>query len=153
LPVRDYRTTIRGVATEDGMLGLRRTRSHDPIAITGCMVAHPELRDLIDTTTFTPGADVTVRVGADECIAFEGRAPRRVVFQARVHNVELEVPAASFFQPHVDAPELLVDLVRAIVGEPERFADLYCGVGLFATTVPAGRVVAVERDRASAQAA
>jgi 23S rRNA (uracil1939-C5)-methyltransferase len=158
LTPRDYRSTIRGIATSDGVLGLRRTRSHEPVSIRGCMVAHPRLRELIDTTEFTAGAEVTTRVapGTDERLAFEGRAPRRAALHARVHDVELDIPASSFFQPHIDAPARLVDLVRAIVGrdgDPDRLADLYCGVGLFAASVPAGSVVAVERDRTAARAA
>ncbi len=76
---------------------------------------------------------------------------------SRVGEVDLEVPVRSFFQPHVDAPVTLTALVREMLAgvapDARRLADLYSGVGLFATTIPAATVVAVERDRTAAGAA
>ncbi|HEY3832665.1 MAG TPA: class I SAM-dependent RNA methyltransferase [Acidimicrobiia bacterium] len=152
LRARKYRTTIRGVATADGMLGLHRTRSHEPVPIRGCLIAHPRLRDVIDSETFTPGREVTLRVATDGTVGRDADTVRM-----RVHSVDLEVPVRSFFQPHADAPARLAELVRDALGDVDtttrRLADLYCGVGLFAATVPAASVVAVERDRAASAAA
>jgi 23S rRNA (uracil1939-C5)-methyltransferase len=152
LRTRDYRTTIRGVATADGTLGLRRTHSHEPVPIRGCLIAHPALRAVIDSETFTPGSEVTLRVAADGTV---GRDADTV--SMRVDPADLDVPVRSFFQPHADAPTRLAELVReafdGVDAGTRRLADLYCGVGVFAATVPAASVVAVERDRAASAAA
>jgi 23S rRNA (uracil1939-C5)-methyltransferase len=64
LPLADYRTTVRGVADADGRVALRRHRSHDLVAVPGCLVAHPLVVDVLDAGRFPPGAEVTVRAGA-----------------------------------------------------------------------------------------
>jgi 23S rRNA (uracil1939-C5)-methyltransferase len=112
------------------------------------------LRDVIDSETFTPLREVTLRVSTDGTVGRD-----RDTVHMRVGATDLEVPVRSFFQPHADAPASLVQLVRDAVHDVDvdpstrRLADLYCGVGLFAATVPAGSVVAVERDRAASAAA
>ncbi len=185
----DYRTTIRALVTADGEIALRKARSHDAIAITGCMVADPGLRALIDTVRFSPYQPVTLRAGAgtSERLAV-GAGPRPASlpsdvawsdnskhaktkrdasttgsFTARVGAARFEVPPTAFFQPHVDGPARLSELVAEMLPElssraerrvgEQRLADLYAGVGLFATTLPAASVVAVERHRPSAEAA
>ena len=59
-----YRTTVRAEAGDDGRLALRRHRSHDLVAVPGCLVAHPAVAEILDAGRFPPGARVTVRVGA-----------------------------------------------------------------------------------------
>jgi 23S rRNA (uracil1939-C5)-methyltransferase len=68
-----------------------------------------------------------------------------------VAGVRLRVSARSLFQAGPDAAEALVGEVADALGPCETLADLYAGVGLFATTVGRGaRVVAVEASASSA---
>jgi 23S rRNA (uracil1939-C5)-methyltransferase len=64
LPAVDYRTTVRGVADAEGRVALRRSRSHDLVAVPGCLVAHPLVVGVLAEGRFPPGAEVTVRAGA-----------------------------------------------------------------------------------------
>jgi tRNA/tmRNA/rRNA uracil-C5-methylase (TrmA/RlmC/RlmD family) len=72
----------------------------------------------------------------------------------RYGSHELTVAADGFWQPHREAPRVLVETVLDMLAPRtgERVLDLYSGVGLFARFLadavgPAGRVVAVEGDR------
>lgn len=64
LPATGYRTTLRGVAGDDGRVALRRRHSHDLVAVPGCLVAHPLVAEVLAEGRFPPGAAVTVRAGA-----------------------------------------------------------------------------------------
>lgn len=64
LPDTGYRTTLRGVAGDDGRVALRRRHSHDLVAVPGCLVAHPLVAEVLAEGRFPPGAVVTVRAGA-----------------------------------------------------------------------------------------
>ena len=46
LPATGYRTTLRGVADSAGRFALRKRLSHDPVAVPGCLVAHPRLAEV-----------------------------------------------------------------------------------------------------------
>ena len=71
------------------------------------------------------------------------------------------ISAESFFQTRPDGADALVDSVKSMVsdlldnsqGEQSTLVDAYCGVGLFAGSLAAGRdnwrVVAAERGRSS----
>lgn len=64
LPATGYRTTLRGVADDEGLVALRRHHSHDLVAVPGCQVAHPLVVEVLAEGRFPPGAAVTVRAGA-----------------------------------------------------------------------------------------
>lgn len=57
------RTTVKGVADSEGRFSLRRRRSHDPIHIAGCLINHPLVQEIVEESTFAPGAKVTIRAG------------------------------------------------------------------------------------------
>jgi 23S rRNA (uracil1939-C5)-methyltransferase len=170
------RTTVRGVADAEGRFAFRRRRSHELIAIDACPVAHPLVDDVIAHSTFPPGAEVTIRVGArtgDRMVLVgpargESRVPDGVTVVGedelgRGHRTWIHeeaagrrwrVSARSFFQASPEGAEALVAAVSGLVDEhapgATRLVDLCCGVGLFAGTVGAGRsVVGVERSAAS----
>ena len=170
------RTTVRGVADADGRFAFRRRRSHELIAIGACPVAHPLADEIIRSSTFPPGAEVTIRVGArtgerlvlvspdagDARVpdgvtlvgADELRSGHRAWFHELAADRRWRVSAGSFFQASPEGAEALVDAVGAIIDEhaPDapRLVDLCCGVGLFAGTVGRGRsVVGVERSASS----
>jgi 23S rRNA (uracil1939-C5)-methyltransferase len=181
LATTGYRTTLRGVADEAGRFSLRRHVSHHLVAVPGCLVAHPLVVEVLAEGRFPPGAEVTVRAGArtgerlvvvDE-VPGEGiggdvavpagvrvvtgaelAAGKRAWLHEEVAGVRLRVSARSFFQAGPEGAEALIAAVGAAVGEVgdgRRLADLYGGVGLFATTV--GRRARVELVEASASSA
>jgi 23S rRNA (uracil1939-C5)-methyltransferase len=176
LPATGYRTTLRGLVDGDGRFCLRRHHSHDLVPVPGCLVAHPLVAEVVTEGRFPPGAEIMVRVGArtgDRMVVVDGdaggdvtvppgvrvvngaalAAGRRAWLYEEVHGVRLRVSARSFFQAGPDAAEALVTTVAAVlgdVGEADRLADLYGGVGLFAATLGRrGRVELVEGSPAA----
>ena len=90
LPAAGARTTLRGVADGEGRFALRRRRSHDLVAVPGCLVAHPLVAEVLREGTFPPGAEVTVRAGAatgERMVVVDGRGG------APVDPDDVDVPA------------------------------------------------------------
>ena len=128
-----WRTRMQYVHLPGGGIGLRRHRSHDVVEIDRCLLAAPGARE--------PG---------------EGMV-REVVEISHGRQV-FEVAADGFWQPHVDAPRVLVDCVLDLLGPRpgEAVLDLYAGVGLFAAFLgeavgSTGSVVMVEGDRRASE--
>ena len=98
--------------------------------------------------------DIEVPDGVRVVTGDELAAGRRAWLHEEVAGVRLRVSARSFFQAGPEVAEDLVATVGAAAGDVAagaRFADLYGGVGLFATTV--GRAARIELVEASASAA
>jgi len=174
LPAAGYRTTIR-LAVDRGGVGFRAARSHDVVAVDECLVAHPLAAELITGGRYDGCDEVMIRVGARTgeamVVAYPSAAavsvPSGVTLvgadelasgrQAWIHELVAGRPwrisAESFFQTRPDGAEALVDEVRSaverLVGTPSRLVDLCAGVGLFAGTVPADHVTAVEQSRSA----
>ncbi len=176
LPAERVRTTVRGTAGPDGRFAFRRRRSHDPVVVDSCLIAHPAVEEIIRDGWFDEADEVTIRVGArtGERLVIvsptaagsrvpagvtlvgtdELRAGRRAWFHEEVAGRTWRVSAGSFFQASPEGAEALVAEVGALVHrfapEAQRLVDLCCGVGLFAGTVGAERaVVGVERSASS----
>jgi 23S rRNA (uracil1939-C5)-methyltransferase len=176
LPAAGLRTTVRGIADPDGRFAFRRRRSHDLIAVDSCLVAHPAVDDLMARSSFPPGAEVVIRVGArtgermvvvgpsangtvvPEDVTVVGEDELRGGHRAWIHEEvagrSWRVSAKAFFQASPEGAEALVAAVQGFVEahapRAERIVDLCCGVGLFAGTVGHGAaVVGVERSAAS----
>jgi 23S rRNA (uracil1939-C5)-methyltransferase len=176
LAAERLRTTVRGVADADGRFALRRRRSHEPVAVGSCLIAHPAVDEIIAGSTFRPGAEVVIRVGArtgdrlvvvspgaSGCVVPEGvalvgtdelRAGRRAWIHEEAARRRWRVSAEAFFQASPEGAEALVAAARGMVdahaGPGGRLVDLCCGVGLFAGALGEGReVVGVERSAAS----
>lgn len=159
LPTTEYRTTVRAAVDPDGRLGFRHARSHEVVAAAGCLVAHPTIADLLATERFPGAEEVTIRVGARTgellVVAHQGDATDSAAapLHEEVAGRRWRISAESFFQGRVDGAEALVAEVRAAVqelaGTPDTLVDLCSGVGLFAGTVEAARVVAVEANHAA----
>ncbi|MCB1030192.1 MAG: class I SAM-dependent RNA methyltransferase [Acidimicrobiales bacterium] len=164
------RTTVKGVADSEGRFSLRRRRSHDPIHIAGCLITHPLVQEIVETSTFAPGANVTIRVGArtSERLVIVGpsaagssvpsdvllvgadelRAGRRAWFHEEVGGRRWRVSAESFFQASAQGADALVSVVRDYV---DRFGsgaglgiDQESGPGSGSTSAPStgsGRLV------------
>jgi 23S rRNA (uracil1939-C5)-methyltransferase len=170
LPPTGYRTTVR-MAVVAGRAAFHGHRSHELVPIDRCLVAHPLLQDLIGWGRYEGATEVTLRCGAatgerlvlaaphahgvevaDDVVVIGANEVKRGR-TARIHEIvagrRFLISATSFFQARLDGAEALVDAVRADFvddEEPGTFVDAYCGVGLFAGLLGAGRkIVAVER--------
>ena len=162
-----YRTTIRVVGDDDGRPAYRADRSHDLVPATGCLVAHPALRELLDTIVVDPGLEVTLRVSAatgdltarwdrrrgdvPSLPAEVGVGPNARLTE-RLAGHDFRVSAGSFFQSGPEAAELLVEAVRRAAPELDGAAavlDAYAGVGLFAlaATDPGSLLTTIESSR------
>jgi tRNA/tmRNA/rRNA uracil-C5-methylase (TrmA/RlmC/RlmD family) len=136
-PGLGWRTRMQYVDLPDGSVsgrGLRKHRSHEVVEIDHCLIAHP---DAIDA-------------GAGHMTVIES-----VEAAHGVH--EFAVASDGFWQPHVAAPQTLVDCVLDFLAPAtgESVVDLYAGVGLFAAYLAdavgdEGPVIAVEGDREAA---
>lgn len=173
LAAERFRTTVRGTTSPDGRFAFRRRRSHEPVMVDSCLVAHPLVEEIIAEGTFGAAADVTIRVGArtgerlvlvgptaaDVVVpddvrvvgADELKAGRRAWFREEVAGRSWRISAGSFFQASPEGAEALVSevtrLVRRLAPGADRLVDLCCGVGLFAGTVGAAHAtVGVERS-------
>lgn len=167
-----FRTTLRAAVDASGRAGIRAHRSHDPVIGPSCRVAHPLAEELLVDSRYPGASEVTIRVGArtgDRLVVVDEGAARVTVpdgvgvvlaaspGDAAIHEVidgvRLRISAGSFFQTRPDGAEALVEAVRSGLGGPggvDRLVDLCAGVGLFAATVPASSVVAVESSASSA---
>ncbi len=168
VPAERSRGQLR-LAVVDGRLGLRRHRGHDVVPLDDCLVAQPNLAELLAPGVVDPGpaTEVTLRVaaGTGERLAVAEPADARLrvpedvaagpgqCFHTEVAGHRLRVSAEAFFQARAAGAEALVEVVGAQVADaPDGpFVDLYGGVGLFAVTVAGERpVVVVERSKAAA---
>jgi len=175
LPSVGFRTSIRCLVTPDGP-AFRGARSHDPVPIDSCMVAHPGLDELLRAGGFGSAAEVTLRIGAatgERLVVVAPGVPedlrlpsdvrvvgddelaegRRAWFHDEVAGRRFRISARSFFQTRTDGAEALVAAVRDAGGDAwgtGRLVDLYGGVGLFASTLGEGMSVElVESGRSS----
>lgn len=166
-----YRTRVE-FAVADGVVGLRRHRSHDVIPVTGCPIAVPDVdAALAETLAELADAPSQLRgISALDVVAASGEADTVVVevptdqptppiditevVRTDAGERAMGVDARGFWQVHRDAPRAFVETVLAAAGvrEGERVLDLYSGVGLFSVPLAEavgrdGQLVAVESDR------
>lgn len=170
---RGYRTRLRCVVSDHGRLGLRAHRSHDVVVIDECWVGSPRFRDAF-SVTWTGCSEVELRAIGDGPVfavawrdssrgrTFELRTIRNEPMDAttmsrpRVGDDVFEVGPTSFWQAHVDAPDMLqrrvLELLEPSLGDVA--VDLYCGVGLLSVPLlravgSRGRVTAIESSPAA----
>lgn len=137
-----WRIAARWHATADGRPGFRRWHRDDVIAVESCPVLAAPLRAAMGDALGAGRA----RLGTDGAVG-EGRART----EQRVRHRRWSVSGAGFWQGHIDAASVLVDLVldHAAPAPGQQWWDLYAGAGLFAAFLgesvgPSGRVLAVE---------
>jgi 23S rRNA (uracil1939-C5)-methyltransferase len=175
LPDRGFRTTVRA-GVRDGRAGFRARRSHHVVVPDSCLVAHPLAEELLIEGRFEGCDEVTIRVGAStgerlvvatpnadavsvpEDVTVVGRDELRRGRRASIHEEVAgrtwRISARSFFQTRPDGAAALVEVVRDLVARhgPDvvtHLVDLYAGVGLFAGSLDAAEVTAVERSASS----
>lgn len=144
VPAEGERTTIRVVGRPGGV-GYRREESHEVVDASGCLVAHPTLRELLGVLDVRPGTEVSLRCSVatgertavwDGPLDAVGGLPGDVGIGAGAHLSEtvhhaatardpseeaavtsLRVSADSFFQSGPLAAGLLVDAVARAAPE------------------------------------
>jgi tRNA/tmRNA/rRNA uracil-C5-methylase (TrmA/RlmC/RlmD family) len=139
-----WRSRMQYVDLPDGGLGLRKHRSHEVIEIDDCLI------DASDRTSpVEEGRSAAARLP---------RPARRQSVTTSYGNHSFEVAADGFWQPHLEAPRVLVETALEMLApqEGERALDLYAGVGLFSAFLadavgPGGSVVAVEGDKVASR--
>lgn len=132
-----WRSRMRYVDLGEGRRGLRRHRSHEVVEVEDCLIdAHaPRIPE------------------AGRSPVSKGPVVEEAVTTAHGDRT-FAVEPDGFWQPHVHAPQVLVEAAMEL-GAPragERVLDLYSGVGLFSAFLAeavgeSGSVVAVEGDR------
>ncbi|RZV44053.1 MAG: class I SAM-dependent RNA methyltransferase [Acidimicrobiales bacterium] len=163
-----YRTTVRAAVT-NGRAGYRRRASHDAVAASECLVAHPRVEELLVDGRWGSAHEVTIRASAatgerlavvdgplegltipDDVakVAAPARGPGAPFISERVAERDWRISAGSFFQSGPAAAQALVDVVGVAAGDltGRTMLDAYAGVGLFAGSVgqDARAVTAVE---------
>ncbi len=176
VPAAGIRTTVRGTAGPGGRFAFRRRRSHDPVEVGSCLVAHPLVEEIVTDGRFGAARDVTIRVGsrtgdrmvivgptaADVAVPADvqviGRdelaSGRRAWLHEEAAGRRWRISADSFFQASPEGAEALVvatqDLLATHADQADHLVDLCCGVGLFAGSLAAEgtatRVLGVERS-------
>ena len=169
------RTRVRYATDADGRLSMRRSRSHELIAVETCAlgVAHVDsvsrsrprwtgdaevevvsldVRAQPSVVVTTPRRDAAHgRTGRAEVLDEPGLSPRQ---STTVGEHRYDVSPGVFWQVHEQGPAVLV---RAVLdglelGAGDRACDLYCGAGLFTKAVasevgPTGSVWGVDASR------
>lgn len=174
----DWRTRVVWSVAENGLVGLRRHRSHEVIPVPECPIAHPDHPDLdqqvwdeprVESIASSTGQRLVVTDASigdalegevDGVVASDGsvRAGTGTVVE-QVHGRRFSVTGSGFWQVHPEAATTLVDAViaGAEVRPGDRVLDLYAGAGLFSAFLAPGcapgELVSVEGNRrASADA-
>ena len=173
LPVDGYRTTVRALVG-NGRAGFRGRRSHDPVLVSECVVAHPLVEELLVDGRFGAAAEVMIRVGANtgermvvvdpvadgvavpDDVVVVGRdelaAGRRPHIHEELGGLRLQISADSFFQCRPDGALVMAQTVGDLLAPFDGLmVDAYCGVGLFGALAATGRpVVGVESNPSAA---
>jgi tRNA/tmRNA/rRNA uracil-C5-methylase (TrmA/RlmC/RlmD family) len=159
-----WRTRVRFAVDRAGHAGLRAHRSHEVVAVSDCLIAHPEVTGAEVTRQSWRGAtavDVAVAPASGErAIMIEGK-PRQPVSSPRfltqhAAGRDWRVAASGFWQVHPAAADTLATAVLEALRprSGDTALDLFCGAGLFAGVLaevvgPSGTVIAVEQDQAA----
>ncbi len=172
-----WRTRVAFAVDDAGRPGLRRHRSHDVVAIDRCVIAHPELPEVLGTTWDSDSVEAIVSStgekllvtdasisdaiedNVDGVVAVDGTTRGgRGTLTEQVNDKSFRVSGSGFWQVHPAAASTLVEAVLAGAGlQPgDIVADLYAGVGLFTAFLAdavgeGGTVISVESDNRAAK--
>ncbi len=172
-----WRTRVAFAVDESGRAGLRRHRSHDVVPIEECLIAHPDLPQVLDRTWDSESVEAIVSSTGERLLVTDATIPDDVesavdgvvavdgtvrggrgALTEEVHDTAMRVSGSGFWQVHPAAAGTLVDAVLAAaeVRSGETVVDLYAGVGLFTSFLAdavgeQGTVVSVEADHDAAR--
>ena len=181
VPADGYRTTVRAAVDREGVPRFRRRRSHDDLAVPGCVIAAPPVQQVLAGGRFPGAREVLVRAslatGQVVCVPAPrvGRGVevpdgvkvvpahalghRNGAVTEVVHGRRFRVSARSFFQSGPAAAELLVDAVDNALGKDldagGLLVDAYAGVGVVGAALadrhPGLRLECVESGRTAVE--
>jgi tRNA/tmRNA/rRNA uracil-C5-methylase (TrmA/RlmC/RlmD family) len=153
-PDLHWRSRMQYVDLPDGGVGLRKHRSHEVVEIDQCLIDASSVVERGRRGQSRDHGDLGLETVA-------AQPPRPAVGETVTTSYgthTFEVAADGFWQPHVEAPRVLVETALEMLAprEGERALDLYAGVGLFSAFLagavgPGGNVVAVEGDRVASR--
>ena len=143
-----WRTRLIATTNREGKLGFFASRSHNVIAVDDCLIAVKSM-NIHELAARRWKPDVRVEVSAssnkERTIALSpknGEEKARLtegnqIVHEEVKGKTLEVSQNSFWQSHVNAPNVLTDVVIdfAQLVEGDHVLDLYGGVGLFTSSM------------------
>ncbi len=137
-------------AAEDGGWGYMGAASNRVVAVETCPIAAPTLQPLFRSPSAPPGGlDRFTVFGSDEVLAVEGRDDARDL-SVTVNGRRIQFSVGCFFQSNLGVLGKLVSwILDGVAGESA--ADLYCGVGLFASFLSDrfSRIICVESSAMS----
>jgi hypothetical protein len=150
-----WRTRAIASVTKSGKLGFISSRSHNVIAIDNCPItaAGIEFSELAKQQ-WEPGTKVELAFSATGERSISTQAP--VILHEKVGANILEVSPDSFWQSHVNAPDVLTRVVSEFcelqIGD--HLLDLFGGVGLFTSALidsvgSSGRVDLIEGSKSA----
>jgi len=148
-------------------LGYFMADNRTVLDLPSCPLAVPELNQLLAAKRnepdflagLTDGANVTFRwTPYDGAQVWPTSSPPPAWLRESTPGGDLSVPANSFFQVNPAASGLLFQAVQELLRplRPERFIDLYCGVGFFSLAAAAlgvPEVTGIESDSEAVSAA
>ncbi|GAA3534350.1 TRAM domain-containing protein [Aeromicrobium panaciterrae] len=172
-----WRTRVTFAVDAMGHAGLRRHRSHRVVPVDRCVIAHPDLPQVlghewdaesVEAIVSSTGEKLlvtdasisdAVESAVDGVVAVDGTTRGGTgVLTERVRDKDFRVSGSGFWQVHPAAANTLVDAVLdgARVQPGDVVADLYAGVGLFTAFLAdavgeSGTVFSVEADQVAAK--
>ena len=143
-----WRTRSIATTSHNGKLGFYAARSHTVVPINNCLIS-VESMDMPELAERNWKGDVRVEIAvsntSERNIALaptrgEGKArltEGNQILHEKVAGKVLEVSSNSFWQSHVDAPQVLTQVVLefAQLKSGDHVLDLYGGVGLFTSVM------------------
>jgi len=172
------RTRVRYATDDEGVLSMRRSGSHELVAVEACALGVPSIEAVSRSrSSWASDAEVeVVALASDRAPSVVVAQPRRdAAHDHRPRRVEvLDEPGLSqrqeitvgghhydvspgvFWQVHEHGPEVLVRVVLdgLALDAGDRACDLYCGAGLFTKALagvvgPTGSVWGIDASRAA----
>ena len=143
-----WRTRSIATTSHNGKFGFYAARSHNVVPIDNCLIS-VESMDMPELAARNWKGDVRVEISvsntAERSIALaptrgEGKArltEGNQILHEKVADKVLEVSSNSFWQSHIDAPQVLTEVVLefAELKSGDHVLDLYGGVGLFTSVM------------------
>ncbi|MSW06398.1 MAG: TRAM domain-containing protein [Actinobacteria bacterium] len=154
-PALGWRTRATASVTKSGKIGFISARSHNVIAIDNCLITAAGIEfSALSKKQWQTGAKIDLATSSTGESFVSGDVTE--LMHEKVGDRVLEVSNDSFWQSHVNAPQVLTEIVSeyANVQSGEHVLDLYGGVGLFTSALidavgPTGRIDLVEGSKSA----